>query len=148
MYNIKLYIIKIVVVVTILQFGSLFINTVSYKQLYAIMGGIVLMGTIFSVPDINVDFSGFEYAGDTSTVKFDELLNEEFEVSVEQLVKNDLQKYFNLNASVNVDTIDDSLVIQIIYDSEYIASKEIHDYIRNNYCTENDRVVVENEKNI
>ncbi len=146
MYSIKLYIIKVIIVVAILQIGSLFINIPSYKQLYAIAGGIILISTFFSLPATKVEFPDVNIPEKTEIADYQNIWQIESEKNIEKLIYDDLVKEYHLECIVEVQTDMKTLNINISYNNENVSPDQIYDFVKKKYCTDNDKVIVENEK--
>ena len=147
MESIKLYIIKIIVVVAVLQIGGFFINIRSYNHLYSLVGGVILIATIFSAPGIKIDTNYLDLSHKEEIPAFEDTIENTFETRVEEMIAEGLHKKYKTQCRVEVDTDFEKLKINVFFDNELISNNEIYNYIKNTYCTEKDKVVINNEEN-
>lgn len=144
MENIKAYIIQIILVASIVQFGGLAVSGKAYQKLYKLVGAIFLMLTIFSFPNTNIKqildasivYSQPEEAGA-------DYINSEFTKRVSEKIKNSVKSQYGIESEVTVVTNENynGMSIWIIPDSK-IDTFELRQYVINNFCTQNDEVIV------
>jgi len=145
MYSLKLYIIKIIAIVAVLQIGGLFINKPSFARLYTLTGAIILITALFSFPDIDFNLPKVNVSDNSTLPAFEDAFKKTFENNLADKITNSIYKNFNLNCKVDIETDMEHMEIYVLYDSKNISPDELSDYIKSVYCTQNDRVVINNE---
>ena len=146
MYSLKLYIIKIIIVVAILQIGAMFINVRSYDRLYSLVGGIILIGTVLSVPDIKLNLSSPDILTQTEIPVLEDVVGKTFENNLQELIQEDIYQNYKIRCEVKIKTDMEKLEIYVICNSNSISDTELYNYVKNSYCTENDKVVIMNDE--
>lgn len=146
MYSLKLYIIKIIVVVAILQIGGLFINIRSFARLYTLAGAIILVITIFSFPDIKLKNYEAGVTGKAVVPVFEDALEKTFENNLADKIMKSVYEDLNLTCEVKIYTDMEQVEIYVFYENNDISPEELSNYIKSVYCTPKDRVVINNER--
>jgi hypothetical protein len=148
MDNIKAYIIQIIIVASIVQLGGLLVSGKSYQKLYKLVGAIFLMLTMFSLPKANlkqiVDNSINHSHPDEVGADY---ISTEFTQKVSEKIRNSIQSQYGIESEVTV-TTDESytaISIHVLYDGE-IDPVELKQYVIDNFCTQNDEVIVVGKK--
>lgn len=148
MDNIKTYIIQIIIVASIVQLGGLLVSGKSYQKLYKLVGAIFLMLTMFSLPKANlkqiVDTSINHSQPDEVETDY---ISMEFTQKVSEKIRNSIQSQYGIESEVTV-TTDESytaISIHVLYDGE-IDPVELKQYVIDNFCTQNDEVIVVGKK--
>ena len=144
MNNFKIYIIRIIVLCAMVQFGAFFVDNDGFKRLYKLIVSILLIMFIANVPtfknDLSQKINTHEY-----NVVYEDRINEKFTENVEKMIINDLKTRYSLEFFRVVVESDYTKITITIYgyfsesDSEIILN-----YIWNTYCTENDEVIINN----
>lgn len=148
MDNIKAYIIQIIIVASIVQSGGLLVSGKSYQKLYKLVGAIFLMLTMFSFPNANlkqivgtsINYSQPDEVGA-------DYISMEFTEKVSEKIRNSIQSQYGIESEVTV-TTDESytaISIHVSYDGE-IDPVELKQYVIDNFCTQNDEVIVVGKK--
>lgn len=148
MDNIKIYIIQIIIVASIVQLGGLLVSGKSYQKLYKLVGAIFLMLTMFSFPkanlkqivDTSINHSQPDEVGE-------DYISMEFTQKVSEKIRNSIQSQYGIESEVTV-TTDKSytaISIHVSYDGE-IEPVELKQYVIDNFCTQNDEVIVVGKK--
>jgi len=146
MYSLKLYIIKIIVVVAILQIGGLFINIRSFARLYTLAGAIILVITIFSFPDIKLKIYEADVTEKAVVPVFEDALEKTFEKNLADKIMKSVYEDLNLTCEVKIYTDMEQVEIYVFYENKNISPEELSNYIKSVYCSPKDRVVINNER--
>lgn len=145
MDDFKLYIIRIIIIVSIVQLGVI-ISGEKYKKLYSLVGAIFIIFAIISFPDFNYAnlslFTSSNYQGEYNN----ETVAEAFTRSVCEKIKEAIEENYGIKSDVFVST-DESfsrLYIEIICDCDNELLATVEEYVKNNFCTNNDEVIISN----
>ena len=144
MDNIKVYIIQMIVVASIVQFGGLAVSGKAYRKLYKLVGAIFLMLTIFTFPNANVKQileTSIVYSPPVETGT--DYVNSEFTKKVSEKIKNSIKSQYGIESEVTVVTDENytSMSIRVIADGK-IDTFALRQYVIDNFCTQNDEVIV------
>ena len=148
MDNIKAYIIQIIIVASIVQFGGLIISGKSYQKLYKLVGAIFLLLTIFSFPtanikqilDTSISYSQYDDSGAN-------YISMEFTEKVSAKIKQSIKSQYGIESEVTVTTNENytAISVHILYDGE-VDTAQLRQYVLDNFCTQNDEVIVVGKK--
>ncbi len=148
MNNIKAYIIQIIIVASIAQIGGLMVSGKSYQKLYKLVGAIFLMLTIFSFPTAEIkqlsDTSiNYPLPDDAGT----DYIYTEFTNKVSEKIKNSIKNQYGIECEVTVTTDKNysNMSIQVVCNNE-IDTTVLKQYVTDNFCTQNDEVIVVGKK--
>ncbi len=139
MEEIKIYIIKMVILSVLIQLIGSLIKKDSFKRIYNLVGGIMVVFTLLGIPIENAklkmsDSYDNEFYNDNTNI-----IENEFTKIVSEKIKKDIKETFGFDGDVEVNSDLNKLKITIKGNIKE-CSQDINKYIRDKYCTDNDEV--------
>jgi hypothetical protein len=141
MNDLKLYIIRIIIVASIVQLGTVIIGP-KYKKIYSFAGAVFIVFAMLSIPNVNVE--KFSISGYSDFETKDSTVSELFTNAVSQKVEYGIYNTFGIETIVDVLTDNEFTKIEIIVKckcSDEMAYR-IEEYVTKTFCTQRDEVVV------
>lgn len=146
MSEVKLYVIKLIVLIIVIQIGNVFLSKTAYKRIFNSVCGVIIslmivMPILKFVTSFRADITDRSDSKTESYTSFKDI----FQNNLKKIIENDIQTGFNIKSDVEVNTDFSELKIVIHTETNNLNSKKIADYVKNKYCGEKDTVVIENE---
>ena len=145
MSDFKLYIIRIVIVVSIVQLGVI-MSGEKYKKLYSLVGAIFIVFAMLSFPNFDFGYFNFNYQLQTGVETGEDNIAKAFTESVSEKIEDGIKETCNTEADVTVQTDENFSKLHITIDCccpEEISVK-IDEYVKKTFCTQNDEVIITN----
>ena len=147
MDDFKLYIIRIIIILSIVQLGII-ISGEKYKKLYSLAGAVFIVFAILSFPKTDFfELFNISYPTQAEIGIGEENISTAFTESVSDKIEDGIKENYNIKANVTVTTDEKFSKLYITVDcdcSEDICVK-INDYVKKTFCTQNDEVITANE---
>ena len=144
MNDLKSYVIRIIIVASIVQFGTIAIGQ-KYKKIYSFIGSVFIIFTMLSIPNVDVgSFFNFKYnelQSDNITV------SERFTTEVSRKIQEEIHNVFGIDSTVDVLTDNEFSKIKIVVKcscSDEVLYR-IEEYVLKTFCTQKDEVIVVSE---
>ncbi|MBQ4527398.1 MAG: hypothetical protein II998_04925 [Clostridia bacterium] len=146
MNTFKFYIIKIIIVSSVVQLGGLLITDNGFKKLFKLIGSVMLLVSIASVPGCDKQFDVNTNSQYNINISDFNSINEEFTENVEKIIENDLKERFSLEF-FRVKVTSDYYTMKIYVNGMFSEAEkiEIEKHLKTTYCTSHDEVNVNNE---
>ncbi len=145
MSDFKLYIIRIVIVVSIVQLGVV-MSGEKYKKLYSLVGAIFIVFAMLSFPDFEFGNFNLNFPLPTDIETEEDNIARTFTKSVSDKIEAGIKETCNTEADVTVQTDENFSKLHITIDCccpEEISVK-IDEYVKKTFCTQNDEVIITN----
>ena len=146
MSDVKLYVIKLIVLIIVIQIGNVFLSKTAYKRIFNSVCGVIIslmivMPIFEFVTSFRADITDRSDSKTESYISFKDI----FQNNLKKIIENDIRGCFNIKSDVEVNTDFSELKIIIHTETNNLNSKKIADYVKNKYCGEKDTVVIKNE---
>ena len=146
MEDIKRFILNLTVVCLSLQIGNIFIPKEKYRKLYGIICAIIIISMILKAPVYELKLNSNEYTYESEDITgYSDSVKEEFLENINVKLQDDIYTKFGIESKVESDSDFQRIVFDIILYNCESDLDEISNYVRKNYCTENDEVYIKNE---
>ena len=147
MNDFKLYIIRIIIILSIVQLGIM-ISGEKYKKLYSLVGAIFIIFAFLSFP--KSDFFGLFNISYHTQAKIrigEENISKAFTESVSDKIEDGIKENYNIKANVIVTTDEkfSKLYITVNCDCPEDICVKINEYVKKTFCTQNDEVITTND---
>ena len=146
MENIKGVILSLIIISFFVQIGSIFLSNEKHRKLYGLICATIIVSVILKFPDM-----GFEKSLDIENItseilEFDpNAIKENFNKEISEKIQQDIHVKFNVDTKIRAETDFQHVIFYItIYNDEKTIEK-ISEYVRANYCSEDDEVYIDNE---
>ena len=145
MSDFKLYIIRIIIVVSIVQLGVV-MSGQKYKKLYSLVGAIFIVFAMLSFPDFDFGYFNINYPSQTVIETGEDNIAKTFTDSVSKKIEEGIKETCNTEADVTVQTDENfsNLHITIACCCPEEISAKINEYVKKTFCTQNDEVIITN----
>lgn len=146
MSEVKLYVIKLIVLIIVIQIGNVFLSKTAYKRIFNSVCGVIIslmivMPLFEFVTSFRADITDRSDSKTKSYISFKDI----FQNNLKKIIENDIRGCFNIKSDVEVNTDFSELKIIIHTETNNSNSNKIADYVKNKYCGEKDTVVIKNE---
>ncbi len=143
MLNFKIFIVSIITVSYVVQFGSVILEKTRYSKIYKFISGVVILFSLFNLP-INNSLNYIPVNQDAEIFSKD--IKSEFENNLKNQILDDLHNKYYVNQEISVSTDFDSIKIYIYNNDD--EANSIKEYLTEKYCTPNDEVIIVDEEYI
>lgn len=146
MSAVKLYVIKLIVLIIVIQTGNVFLSNSEYKKIFNSVCGVII-SLMIVMPMLKFVTSFRADITDRSDLKTESYTSfkDTFQNNLGKIIENDIQVSFNIKPDIEVNTDFSELRIVIHIKTEDLNPQKIADYVKNKYCGEKDTVVIKNE---
>jgi len=145
MEEMKQFILNLTLVCLSLQIGNILISKDKYRRLYGLICAAIIISMILRIPIKKFSINTNEYVSEFDDIKsYSDTVKNKFLENVNKKLEDDIYHNFGIRSKVDSDSDFQRIIFNIVlYDYKSDIS-EISNYIRNNYCTENDEVYIKN----
>ncbi len=143
MNEFKSYIIRIIIVAAVVQFGTL-VSGEKYKKTYSFFGAIYIIFVLLSFPEFSIDKLSYKYDSNIKSEIGESVITRQFTDNVAKKISESIMLVFNLRADVTVSTDSTYSKICIVIDCNCSDEEKyrIEEYVRKTFCTPEDEVTL------